>query len=344
MRRILYLSLIVIVIFALLPPRHVDASPLSPDDDAWHPIESSQYGEAWYFDAEFTNGYYFSGSIAIFGNISNDAVIQVKFTISPPDHDSVLVFQSYSMEDFQASQTECNVTVGNNKISGVWPYYSLSMTNGTVAVDLNYVAEVEGWKTCFPSEDKEARYSWVVPVPRATAKGQLRIGSQRIVVEGEGYHDHNLKYGPIKDVYGWYWGRVFSGQFTVVWSQIMLSYRTPLVGFVMISEGEKVIGNLTNIQLLPERYMHENSTQGYVPTAYELKGRTTELSGYTIRLQLKMRLDEQGILIATKDKYFQSNCTLYRLRVQVEGMLWLESFSTRIESVDIMEFMKFSRT
>jgi len=326
-------------IIVLLRPGHVEAVSLPPDVDAWHPIESDQYGEGWYFDAEFTNGYFFSGSIMIFGNISNDAVVQVKFMISPPDRDSVLVFQSYSMEDFQASQNECNVSVGNNRVSGVWPYYSLFLSNGTIAVSLSYVAKVEGWKG-----GSIKGYSWIVPVPRAYVSGQIIIGEDSIYVKGEGYHDHILEDGSLKGVYGWYWGRIFDGKFTIVWSQIMLSREAPLVGLGMIADGEEVIGDSMNLQLLPRKYIYDNSTQTYIPVTYELRCTTLESFGYPVWLHLKMRLSEQGILIGMRDNYFQKNCTLYRLRIQTDGILRMGPSPARIESIGMMEFMKFRQT
>jgi len=296
---------------------------------------SENYGELWYFDAEFTNGYCLTSSIMIFGNISSDAVVQVRFLISPPNNDSLLIAQSYSIEDFQASQNECNITVGNNKISGVWPNYSLYLTNGTFIVDLAYVAKVEGWKLSFFKG-----YSWVIPVPRATVKGRIILEGETMDVEGEGYHDHILKDGSNEAIHCWFWGRTFDGEFTIVWAQVMAKGKIPLIGVVMLANGEKVVGSSMNLHIVPRGFIYDNSTEAYLPRSYGLTGRIPKPPFRSIQIQLRIVLDERGIMIAMKDNYFQSNCTLYRLHVQVNGTLWMGSLPTKIQSVGIMEYMQ----
>lgn len=70
----------------------------------------------------------------------------------------------------------------------------------------------------------EHRHQWFLSVPKGEVEGELFIeghppGSRsRFSFSGRGYHDHNLGTVPMHEYYDkWYWGRVFSERFDLVY-------------------------------------------------------------------------------------------------------------------------------
>jgi len=340
-RRITCSFLVLAIITSLHPIPIVKALPVLPVDDAWHPIESDEYGEMWFFDAQFQNGCWFFGSVSVYGNITHDAVVQVNFFVSISSNNSVFVSQIYEIEEFQASVVKCDLSVGDNQITGEWPNYSLLMTNGTVTLHLNYTAEVQGWKPNAIDRFEEIGWSWVIPVPRAHVNGWIEINEEILTVEGEGYHDHILKTKSVQALYGWYWGRFFCDEITIVWSQIMLGRQQPLISFLMVAFEQNIAGESIILELSPKQYSYDNSTHAFLPTAFELSGKARTRLLQPVRLKLKVRLEKNGILISTDGNFFKNDCLIYRLKVRVRGTLWVGFMPKRIESVDLMEFVRF---
>ncbi|MBN1928658.1 MAG: carotenoid 1,2-hydratase [Chlorobiaceae bacterium] len=85
------------------------------------------------------------------------------------------------------------------------------------------------------------RHQWVLSVPKAEVLGVLDIqsissgGRQVVNFRGRGYHDHNLGVIPMyESIDRWYWGRVFSDRFDLIYYVIFLHGRSSSPQAVMM--------------------------------------------------------------------------------------------------------------
>jgi carotenoid 1,2-hydratase len=93
------------------------------------------------------------------------------------------------------------------------------------------------------------RHQWVLSVPKAEVLGVLDIRSlasgKREVLQfrGRGYHDHNLGIVPMyESIDRWYWGRVFSDRFDLIYYVVFLhGGRTKPQAVMMVHDHQKGI-------------------------------------------------------------------------------------------------------
>ena len=85
------------------------------------------------------------------------------------------------------------------------------------------------------------RHQWVLSVPKAEVLGVLDIKSissgkrQVINFRGHGYHDHNLGIVPMyESIDRWYWGRVFSERYDLIYYVVFLRSRVSKPQAVMM--------------------------------------------------------------------------------------------------------------
>ena len=123
---------------------------------------------------------------------------------------------------------------------------------------------------CFPG--REHRHQWLLCVPKADIEGHLDVDTLRgseaprsISLHGEGYHDHNLGTVPMHEyIDRWYWGRVFSGRFDLVYYVIFFhSSACKPLAVMMLNDNE------SGRQLVMDRarFSEENFSQSlFTPT------------------------------------------------------------------------------
>lgn len=156
-------------------------------DDAFHPSILQGHLETWYFDAVFTN---FSTAIeftviqGIHHGIMltglylyrNGELIHTKRSLSTLSH----VQLSQDHPEIHAENTSL---VGNTTESDAWAY-DLAVSNDGQGVDLHFESTMPAWKT-------RVRGGWWLALPDLHVTGRLTIDGVQIIVDGQGYHDHN---------------------------------------------------------------------------------------------------------------------------------------------------------
>jgi hypothetical protein len=93
----------------------------------------------------------------------------------------------------------------------------------SVEVDLTFTPAAPGFKLGDGTVrfDGQVALAWVVPMPRASVEGTVKVGDQTRTVRGLGYHDHNWGDLNLRDTMAyWYWGRVSSPDSTVIYADV----------------------------------------------------------------------------------------------------------------------------
>ena len=155
------------------------------------------------------------------------------------------------------------VAIGTNYFKGQYPEYKLFWKNDKIELDLVFKNQMKSWKLgtglLFRDEKTERYFNWVVPVPRATVSGSLKIKDRFIEVDGVGYHDHNWGNFVLKDVFSWwYWGRIFTDEYTIIYAKIEENKSGHITPFMMARKGEVVIST-NKVEILQDYWTCKNT-------------------------------------------------------------------------------------
>jgi hypothetical protein len=268
---------------------------ISQSDDAWHPIEDTNYIEWWYFDLINEDGSIIRGQFYIAGDISRPRRVRtgVRASYVNPNGTELLIEERFPYSSFKSSTEVCEVEIGKNFIRGDLSHYELHIEDRDKSLDLALDSEISGIKShaCFGDETR--CMFWVVPQPRGHARGTLRTKEETFNVEGLGYRDHNwLNFSPLDVIAYWDWGRVYDEEFTIIFADIVTTKEfenaeiKPLVIYdsgkllYLTSETNKWILTKTDIKLDPVAHME-------LPHTHLVK-----LQDEDVSLEMNLRLEK----------------------------------------------------
>lgn len=201
--------------------------PITPKDDALHiDMEKKGTREWWYFDARLDNGYTVVGFFR--AKHERTGKTGVEITVYTPQGEKIQNVYDYKHSDLIASQDVANVQIGKNFVrvdhsNKDLPSYEIFIDEGEFGFHLKYTALVKGWKPGNGSVDfgKGKYFGWCIALPRAHVEGTIKVHNETINVKGIGYHDHNwLNFNFALIIDYWYWGRIYSENFTVIYAYI----------------------------------------------------------------------------------------------------------------------------
>ena len=187
-------------------------------DDAFHGGDPLNFAEWWYFDAIFDNNYSAQISIYIFG-ILNQKFIVTGITLY---RNGISVFSNekyYIFNDLTISTQMPYIEIDGKQfmkgyidiISGNWTY-DITIDVNDANIDLQFIGKSRGWKGDLSIG------GWAVILPKAEVKGKISLYGNEFDVKGVGYHDHNWGMNLFHLLnFGWYWGRIHSDNYTIVW-------------------------------------------------------------------------------------------------------------------------------
>jgi len=159
-------------------------------DDAIHVLDSPEWWEWWYFDADFDNGYNMIGTFH-FGSPRAPANPDVRFieiALYDPAGNKKLVRKRYPKEQCTAAEDHLDVSMGPNTYKGNLKKTHLHFEADGQGCDITYEALVEPY---LPEENLTEPVGWLNPHARAKVSGTLTWDGKTMEVKGEGYHDHN---------------------------------------------------------------------------------------------------------------------------------------------------------
>jgi hypothetical protein len=227
---------------------------LTSEDDALHiDMTKKKMYEWWYFDAYLESGHtivaFFYASNPNPGPASGKAGVEL--VLLRPDGVKTQKFIQYPRSEFHASTKKADVKVGNNYLriehsKGGLPVYVVHLDEKDIGFDLTYTAQVKGWKpgTGFSHFGEMGYFAWVIPFPRASVKGTIRDGEQKLQVKGIGYHDHNwLNFSFQSIIEYWMWGRIYSENYTACYAFIQCNEKVDrhAIKVLMLAKGENPI-------------------------------------------------------------------------------------------------------
>lgn len=241
------------------------------EDDAFHSSDDyNPYIEWWYFDAIFDNGYSVQAAIMIFGLVKVKTAI-ITINIYKNGDEIIDEIRYYPITDLSASDSEPLIELDNRQLlKGHFDektnqnIFDLSLKAGDTELNLSFISNTQGWQGKTPVS------SWGVMLPGSQVTGDIKFEDQEIQVNGHGYHDHNWHFSLETFLNtGWYWGKLNSDSFTIVWSNILdFSEDEPIL---VINEENKGYINIPQeeIQFIKSNFSENNGVE--IPETLEIK-------------------------------------------------------------------------
>lgn len=198
---------------------------LSAPDNAWHDTISPNYIEWWYVDALFEPDLCLSGSFALWGNLQRPGSCVVRNDFIVANHKGLIADFGglFPMRKFSAARERCDVRIGSSYLRDSDRGYELHLSQpGDTSLTLLLRPEVAGFGHIHPIDNDPARFfAWMVAVPRAQAQGYLRLGTDRIELNGIAYHDHNWASVSLSHTLkAWKWGRIHTEATTIIFARV----------------------------------------------------------------------------------------------------------------------------
>ena len=325
--------------------------PIQPIDDALH-IDMKKRGtrEWWYFDAHLDNGYTVVGFFR--AKHERTGKTGVEIVIYKPNGTKIQQVINYDHSDFIASRNLADVQIGQNYIkvdysNKDFPIYEIYLDEGEYGFHLKYKALVPGWKPGkgYIEFGRSNQFGWVAALPRAEVEGTIKIDNEIIQVNGMGYHDHNwLNFNFAMIIDYWYWGRIYSDNFTVIFVYIKCNKKMDNypIQVLMLAKNERVILSTGEYELIQDGFVYDDKAQNKYPTLLE----------FIVDNDNKITLDVQKVidaanllyelspitrffaknLLKLKPGYFRLNSN-FTLNVKDEGKSYIEKGSTLHEMV-----------
>jgi len=225
-------------------------------DDAYHPTPLLRT-EWWYFDAILTQNYSLQASVRT-TSIRHLGIVTTRLDLYQDGAPLASAHDRQPLSRLTASQETPNVTLNGHQLilgthNTTTDTYDYTLTIGSTELNatLQFTGRTKGWKILRPLGD-----GWAVMCPRADVTGTIHFNNLTLTVQGIGYHDHNWGLGAAKALrYGWYWGKVNSDHYTLVWSAIQTTRLTHTIVAVenTLDAGYEYIPP-ENVWFAPEKY------------------------------------------------------------------------------------------
>ncbi|MFX0008936.1 MAG: lipocalin-like domain-containing protein [Candidatus Hermodarchaeota archaeon] len=251
-----------------------------PENDGLH-IDMKKGGnfEWWYFDARLDNGYMAVGFFR--AKHERTGKTGVEITIYKPTGEKIQRIFDYEHSDLIASTKDANVKIGNNYINVDYtneelPTFEIFLKEEDIGIHLHYKPKVRGW---MPGEGytefgNMGEFGWAIAIPRADVEGTLTVNNQEITVKGIGYHDHNwLTFNLVRVVEYWYWGRVYSKNFTIIYAYIKCNKKMDNypINILMVAKGEKIILSTGEFELIDKDFQFNEKAGNKYPKSLIFK-------------------------------------------------------------------------
>ena len=248
---------------------------IKPSDDAFHGSPKRISAEWWYFDAVFNNGYSAHIGFKTFFR-KNLGMVSPNLQYYKDGKLVVNTAKRFLSNNFETSSEIPFVKVLNKPVfqfdkdsynkSGDWIYnYKFKIRDNSA--NLNFKGVTKGWKI---ETDNE---SWTVALPKAIVSGEIVVNGKKMNVEGIGYHDHNWNYSMLTVMnygIGWYWGKISSDTFVMIWANIIKSSKkTELIAVINQDNNGYLNINPKNVHFKVEKYLNKGYKK--IPICFKIQ-------------------------------------------------------------------------
>jgi hypothetical protein len=272
-----------------------------PEFDALH-INMKERGntEWWYFDARFESGYTAVGFFR--AKHERTGKTGVEITIYKPNGEKIQHTYNYSHSDLKASVQQADIQIGRNYVkvdysSDKFPVYEVFLDEGDFGFHLKYKALVPGWMPGkgYTQFENLGEFGWVIPLPKAAVEGTLKVHGKTIPVKGIGYHDHNwITFNPVRVVKYWYWGRIYSDNFTLIYAYIKCNKKMNdhAINVLMLAKNDEIFLSTGEFEMIIEDFQYNEKAGNNYPKTLKFK-----ISGQNeITLNVEEVIDAENLL------------------------------------------------
>lgn len=296
-------------------------------DDALHKTRRFANVETWYYDAMFDNNYSMVTLVNII-RISNIGIVLTGLFIYK---NAKLIKSKRSrtfFKHFYGSEEKPLIKINDKKIiygevdkeTDQWVYH-ICMGDQSPGVNLNLI------KTAKPWMGKTFLGNWLV-IPRFKVDGEIFLDGNSVKVSGEGYHDHNIYplYAPFFNK-GYHFGKIRAGEVNVVWARVTRDRNNEEVLVVLNKDQDFISIPSENIEFIIEEKIKNHGKT--IPTKYNLK-----VDNKLLNLNVEIEsIDFHHISIPAVN--------YWRHHVRNKGEIIIDSFSKKIDNIEISEQLKF---
>ena len=205
--------------------------------------------EWWYFDFRLDDG---STLVVVFYTKAEMSGMglrpAVTFDLDRPDGSRVSRSVRVGAGAFTASRERCDVTIGQNRVSGDLHAYDIHVDIEDVRADLRLTGTVPSWRpetgVSVFGDGGRRFFAWLPSVPRGDVSGTISVGEETIPARGSGYHDHNWgdTFLPTL-IHHWYWGRAQVGEYSLIasWITAADSYGGNSIPVFMLAKEGRIV-------------------------------------------------------------------------------------------------------
>jgi predicted secreted hydrolase len=309
-----------------------------PSDDAFHGSPKRGSAEWWYFDAIFNNNYSAHIGFQTFTK-KNFGMVSPKIHFYKNGKFIVKAAKRFLFKNIETSKNFPIVKILGKPVftlnkelykqSKDWVYdYKFKIKDN--AVDLKFKGLTKGWKIETENE------SWTVALPKAFVTGEIVVNGKKMDVKGIGYHDHNWNYNMLTVMnygIGWYWGKIISKSFSMVFANIVKSKKHSELITVINHDN----GGYLNINPNKINFSIVNTSQikyKKYPTEFRIK--INDIIG-----NVPVNVD---ITMESKNHHFakQLLADYWRYHVESNGEISVGSKTDRLDNdIQIIEYLKY---
>lgn len=207
--------------------------PLTVEDDAYHPPrEGETLQENWIFEVLTPDHLYLRVAFTLSNMpLSPQAYYNLVWWVGGEKNEESVEVKT---QDLTASTERCQLKLGRSWVEYNGEKYYLHLEASGVAGDLEFFPLAAGWqpgigRIAYGDQGLRCIY-WQIPVPRATAQGEVNLGGKKYNVEGIGYHEHRRWNFPLPEALeGARLIRFYGEEYTLLaadfWGKLLYSHR-----------------------------------------------------------------------------------------------------------------------
>ncbi len=302
-----------------------EARDYEPKDDAVHIEDTNDQWEWWYFDFTFENGYKAAATLHYHNMMMLPHVPTMQLFIYPPDGPPKVKLWAVrpGQENFAAKE-RCLIRMGDLIAEDTGEEYRLKMDMNDAGIDVTIKNVIRGWKpgtgVLWSDQERGKETGWIVPVPKGSVQGTLKVDGETIDVRGLAYHDHNWGNCPMEDPFwGWYWGRLFDPNYTLIYGWVVPKEKDmPVVSPFMLAKGSEIVASTDRLILTVEESKKDDQYGWDIPMRLRLQCRG---QGINVDCLLNTERVVETLALPRGDGFFHYYRFLagYQATIEVDG-------------------------
>ncbi len=296
-------------------------------DDAWQKKTNFFHIETWYFDGNFNDNY----SVVTLVNIltlGNYGIVLSSFFIYKNTNLIISRRERHPYKKLYGSDKKPFFKIYNRNIISTdidenknnW-IYNISMGDKETGFDLKLKKIMKAWK------GKTQLGRWLV-IPLFDIKGVIHIHGKDINVVGRGYHDHNI-YPLFTPAFskGYHFGKIPIDSLNITWARVMKRIKAEEIIVILNKDNNYIKIKPKDIRFIVEKQIKDNGK--LIPVTFSLI-----VENDILNLKVKMQtLNYHHIHIPS--------INYWRYHLRYKGDIKINSFSKKINQVEIAEFLRF---